>query len=120
VSDPDTWYDQVPIARNEIVKAIPLKASGSEHAVSDVALEKMHNRANPILLKFFVAENISVSAKPPRETRKYGEEGHSTVTELAWEQAGTISQATEVNLVRLLLATTLAFGHYRVGPDPAL
>ena len=95
VSDPETWYDQVPIARNEIVKAIPLKATGSEHAVSDVALEKMHNRANPISLKFFVAENISVSAKPPRETRKYGEEGHSTVTELAWEQAGTISQATE-------------------------
>ena len=95
VAEPESWYSQVPLTRTECVKSIPLKATGSEHSVSDVAIERLHNRASNLSLKFFVAENISVSSKPPRETRKYGDEGLSTTTELAWEQAATISQATD-------------------------
>ena len=95
VAEQESWYSQVPLTRTECVKSIPLKATGSEHSVSDVAIERLHNRASNLSLKFFVAENISVSSKPPRETRKYGDEGLSTTTELAWEQAATISQATD-------------------------
>ena len=95
VAEQETWYKKVPLAREQTVKSIPLKSTGSEHAMSDVAIEKMHDRSNSLCLKYFISENISVNSRPPRETRKYGDDGLSTTTELAWEQAATISQATE-------------------------
>ena len=95
ILEPEKWYDQVPSCRDEMFKSIPLKATGSEHCMSDVAIEKLHNRTTHLALKYFLPENISVSAKPMRETRKYEEEGLSTVTDLAWETATTVHQATE-------------------------
>ena len=95
VSEQETWYKKVPLALEQTVKSIPLKSTGSEHAMSDIAIEKMHDHSNSLCLKYFISKNISINSRPPRETWKYGDNGLSTTTELAWEQAATISQATE-------------------------
>ena len=81
VSEQETWYKKVPLALEQTVKSIPLKSTGSEHAMSDIAIEKMHDRSNSLCLKYFISENISVNSRPPRETRKYGDDGLSTTTE---------------------------------------
>ena len=94
VLEPEKWYDQVPIAREEIFRSIPFSPTGSEHTISDVALERMHNRTSVIHLKYFMPENLSVSAKPMRETKRYEDDGLSTVVDLAWESASTVSQTT--------------------------
>ena len=95
VTEPEDWYGKVPVARDQVFKSLPFKATGSEHTISDVAIEKIHNRSNNIFLKYFLAENITVSARPPRETRRFGDEGVELTTELAWEPANSVSQATE-------------------------
>ena len=95
VVEPEKWFEYVPTEREQIFKSIPLKASGSEHCLSDVTIEKLHDRTSNLDLKFFMSENISVSAKPMKKTERFDEDGLATITELNWENASNISQATE-------------------------
>ena len=83
VTEPEDWYGKVPVDRDQVFKSLPFKATGSEHTISDVAIKKIHNR---------LAENITVSARPLRETRRFGDEGVELTTQLAWEPAKQLKQ----------------------------
>ena len=91
VSDPEVFWDKIPLKREHLYRNLNLKATGSEHAVADKAIEYLHNRTALISLKLFLAENINVTGKPLREIKKYEDQGLSTVTELSWENATSIS-----------------------------
>ena len=95
VCDQSVYWDQIPVKRTPLFRNIQLKPTGSEHQISDKAVEFLHNRSAMISLKLFLPENINVTSKPLREVKKYEDQGLCTTTELQWENATSISQIKE-------------------------
>ena len=95
VCNQEVYWDKMPLKREHLYRNINLKPTGTEHAVADKAIEYLHNRTALISLKLFLPENINVTGKPLREIKKYEDQGLSTVTELAWENATSVTQIRE-------------------------
>ena len=95
VLEPEIWYGQVPIKQEEIFRNLPLKASGSVHTVSAKSIEALHNRTSFITLKMFLTENLNVSTKAMKETRRIEDDGMCTTMELDWLTATSVTQLQE-------------------------
>ena len=95
VCDQSVYWDQMPIKRPNVYRNIQLAPTGSQHNISDKAIEFLHNRTALISLKLFLPENINVTSRPMREVKRFEDQGLCTVTELAWENATSISQIKE-------------------------
>ena len=86
------WWHKAPTSRSHIYRSIPLEFVGCQNTISDKTVTNMHDRKNVLALKNFMAENVSVAAKP-RVT--YTAPDGSSSADLAWVVPTTMAQVQD-------------------------
>ena len=67
LTSPETWYKNVPLKRNPVVRQLPLEYTGSNDMVSERTIELLHDRSKAVTLKEFYSKNFEVASKNPKD-----------------------------------------------------
>ena len=86
LSSPEVYWKDIPYRREEIYKNINLTHTGAEGQVSDRTITLVHDRRNPLLLKYFHRLNASVTSKPLRAESKRDGNSMAFVTDFCWAE----------------------------------
>ena len=89
VRDYDKWWYKTPTVREHVFRSIPLEFVGCQNTLADKTLTNMHDKKNVLAAKNFMAENVSVAAKP--RVLFTGPDGTSS-TDFAWETPTSMAQ----------------------------
>ena len=89
------WYKNVPVKRRPFVKPADLAFTGTDNAVTDITLKRMHNRQNAMQIKHFYNGNLNVSTKKT-EVKTVTETGQvETSFDFAWTNPTNVHQLQE-------------------------
>lgn len=94
-SNPETYYDQIPIKHNRKYRNISLEFSGGANKISDKVILNMHDRRHNLELKHFLTENMNITGKPIKEVRRQEKDGVVSFQDYSWEDPQSMRQVIE-------------------------
>jgi hypothetical protein len=69
VLEPKHWYHKLAVKRKDTYRRLALDGLGSSNLISEHAIVRAHDRAQPLLVKMFMSSNYGKRSFNPTETK---------------------------------------------------
>jgi hypothetical protein len=69
VLEPKHWYHKLAVKRKDTYRRLALDGLGSSNLISEHAIVRAHDRAQPLLVKIFMSSNYGKRSFNPTETK---------------------------------------------------